>query len=90
MAGWIYRPDHKNGGCVIEPVAGQHWKYLIAKDVSPKHGPLIALAPRMEAVIRSLYRSGGRLSPCCCDLCEEGRSVLREIDAVKGVSNAQD
>jgi hypothetical protein len=87
MAEWKYLPEER---WIAEGVSGTGVGRIVAQEVSPEDGPRLALAPRMEAAIRSLYRSGGRLAPCDCDLCVEGRALLREIDVAREDSDAQD
>jgi hypothetical protein len=98
MAEWIYRRENRHGGCIVEPpAAGGDWNHLIAQDVSPEHGPRIALAPRMEEVLRGLSglaKGFGAVSTCGCYHCSAGRliaegtAILREIDAAAGAGEA--
>lgn len=55
---------------------------LVAEDVSPEHGPPIAAAPEMVAVLRRMLASDSMLGPhrCECPVCNEARAILGRID----------
>jgi hypothetical protein len=87
MAVWIYRRENKAGGVVIEP-GDEGWNKLIAQDVSPEHGPLLALAPRMEEFLRDMsglperVSWGDAMAVYSCSL-SHAQGLIRELDAAK-------
>jgi hypothetical protein len=87
MAEWIYRRENKHDGCIIErSTTGEDWNHLIAQDVPIGHGPRIALAPRMEEMLRKLammdtLKASDEDKAILYDACwEEARAIVRELD----------
>jgi hypothetical protein len=69
--------------------ATNRWGHIIADDVSPEHGPLIAAAPALHDLVgrylqdhelmRARSKSAG-FGPCPCTICRAARDVLAQID----------
>jgi hypothetical protein len=83
MAEWKYLEEHR---AVIQLPSSRVFGETIANDVDSEHGPLIALAPRMEAWMRTF--AGRRLGPeDFARLRDEALAIFGEIDAARAVSS---
>lgn len=81
MAEWQYDAACE---CLLE-YEGDEQAVMIADEVGPRHGPLMAMAPRMEAVLRTIKavaENEGDMGAddCPCPTCEACR-LIAELDA---------
>jgi hypothetical protein len=92
MADWQYLPECRiivipGDDCdrpadLPGPASRREIKGVVAQGVSSEYGPLLAMAPRMEACLRKVHGPPLRVVECV-EMLNEMRAILNELDEAR-------